>query len=292
MKRLLLVIAGIALLTVACRAEVNVRVDINEDQTGTATFEVGLDDEFKGLIESNGGSTDDLFSELNLEEGAGTAFTRTEGDMTYTGVEKDFTDIAEVTDELSSATGIDGLFDDFTFEMDDKTAELTASITAPEQDAGDFPIDPSQLTGDLFSSNFILTMPGTVVESNADEVLADGSLRWDLPILGGTKDVHARSEFGGSSLWWLWIVLGVVLVVGVIAIVAAVLMGKRQQQDAVNDAAAQYPESAVEALASDTTTDDTGSTVEPDDGDASESVDQPDTEGDPDGSEEPEHDED
>ena len=49
-------------------------------------------------------------------------------------------------------------------------------------------------------------------------------------------------------MWWLWIVLGVVLVVGVIAIIAAVILGRRQEKQAVTDAAAQYPQSAADAL--------------------------------------------
>lgn len=248
MKKLLLVVAGIALLAVACRAEVNVLVDINQDRSGSATFEFGLDDEFKNLIESSGGSTEDLLADVNLAAEGGEATTRTEGDMTYTGVRKDFTDVDEILGDLTGETNSDGPFTDFSFDMDDKTAELTATISAPEQDAGDLPIDPSTITDDIFSSNFILSMPGNVVEHNADEVLPDGRLRWDLPILGGTKEVHAVSEFGGSSLWWLWIVLGVVLIVGVIAIIAAVFIGRRQQREAVNDAAAQYPEPAVVAL--------------------------------------------
>ncbi len=250
MKKLLLLIAGIALLTVACRAEMNVIVDINEDQSGTAAFEFGLDEEFLGIIESTGGSVDDLFGELDLGEEGGEATIRTEGDMTFTGVTKDFTDVNEAMDELTGVTGSeDPLFQDFSFTMDDKTAELTARISAPEEDLGDFGLDPSALTGDLFSANFILGLPGTVVEHNADEVLADGRLKWDLPILGGEKEIYAKSEFGGSSLGWLWIVLGVVLVVGVAAIVAAIVLGKRQSKKAVSDAAAQYPQPAVAPVA-------------------------------------------
>ncbi len=264
MKKLLLLIAGIALLTVACRAEMNVIVDINEDQSGTAAFEFGLDEEFLGIIESTGGSVDDLFGELDLGEEGGEATVRTEGDMTFTGVTKDFTDVNEAMDELTGVTGSeDPLFQDFSFTMDDKTAELTARISAPEEDLGDFGLDPSALTGDLFSANFILGLPGTVVEHNADEVLADGRLRWDLPILGGEKEIYAKSEFGGSSLWWLWIVLGVVLVVGVAAIVAAIVLGKRQSKQAVTDAAAQYPQPAVDPTA-ETETSATSESTEPD----------------------------
>jgi hypothetical protein len=277
MKKLLLVIAGIALLAVACRAEMNVLVDINEDRSATATFEFGLDDEFKSVIESSGGSADDLLSDMDLGADGGEPVTRTEGDMTYTGVKMDFADIDDMAAKLADDEGADALFNDFAFEMDDSTAEVKASITAPEQDAGDLPIDPSDLTDEVFSANFILSMPGNVVEHNADEVLADGSLRWDLPILGGSKDVYARSEFGGSSIPWLWIILGIVLILGVIAVIAAVVLGKRQQKTAVDDAAAAYPQSAVDTLDTPAADDDDGATVESDNGDG-ESADDADQE--------------
>ena len=278
MKRLVLVIAGIALLAVACRAEVNVLVDINEDRSGTAAFEFGLDEEFLGLIESSGGSADDLFGELNLGADEGVATVRTEGDMTFTGVTKDFTDVNEAMDELTGVTGSeDPLFQDFSFTMDDETAELTAKVSTPEEALGDAPFDASALTGDVFAANFILGMPGTVVEHNADEVMADGRLRWDLPILGGDKDIYAKSEFGGSSLWWLWIVLGVVLVLGVIAIIAAVVLGKRQSKQAVSDAAAQYPQPAVGTSAESGATSRDSDTEVPEEPDT-EVPDEPDTE--------------
>ena len=250
MKKLVLLFAGIALLTVACKAEMNVLVDINDDRSGTVAFEFGLDDELRELLESSGGSADDLFGELDLDiatEG-GTVTERTEGDMTFTGATKDFDDISQVMTDLVGDTSGDGMFTEFSFVMDDETAALAATASSEEQDVGDLGLDPSSLTGDVFSANFILGMPGTVVEHNADEVLSDGRLKWSLPILGGTKTFIAKSEFGSSSLWWLWIVLGVVLVVGVIAIIAAVVLGRRQEKQAVTDAASQYPQSTADAL--------------------------------------------
>jgi hypothetical protein len=250
MKKLILLVVGVALLSVACKAEVNVLVDINDDQSGTVAFEFGLDDELRGLLEASGGTADDLFGELDLEIAAegGTATERTEGDMTFTGATKDFEDISQVMTDLVGETSGEGVFSDFTFVMDDEAAEFAATASSEEQDVGELGLDPSALTGEVFSANFILGMPGSVVEHNADEVLSDGRLKWALPVFGGTKTFMAKSEFGGSSLWWLWIVLGVVLVVGVIAIIAAVVLGKRQEKQAVTDAAAQYPQSSAEAL--------------------------------------------
>ncbi len=277
MKKLILLVVGVALLTVACRAEVNVAVDINEDRSGTIAFEFGLDEEFRELIESSGGTTDDLFGELDLGtdlvvEG-GTAIERTDGDMQYTGAKKDFDDISEVMADLIGDTGDEALFSEFSFVMDDESAALSATASADSQDTGDLPFDPSELTEDVFAANFILSMPGTVVEHNADEVLSDGRLLWSLPILGGTKTFIAKSDFGGGSLWWLWIILGVVLVVGVIAIVAAVVLGKKQEKQAVTDAASAYPQPAVDTLDVPAV----GAAVASDDDPATPSVDVPET---------------
>jgi len=248
MKRLVLLVVGIALLTVACRAEINVLVDIEEDRSGTIAFEFGLDEEFRELIESSGGTTDDVFGEFDLGMEGGTVTERTEGDMVYTGATQDFDDISEVMADLIGDTSDEGMFTEFSFVMDDETAALSATASQSTEDLGDIPFDPSEITDDVFSANFILGMPGTVVEHNADEVLSDGRLLWSLPILGGTKTFIAKSEFGGgSSLGWLWILLGVVLIVGVAAIIAAVVLGKRQEKQAVTDAASQYPQPAVVA---------------------------------------------
>jgi len=246
MKKLVLLIAGIALLTVACRAEMNVLVDIEEDRSGTIAFEFGLDEEFRELIESSGGTTDDVFGEFDLGMEGGTVTERTDGEMVYTGATQDFEDISEVMADLIGDTSDEGMFTEFSFVMDDETAALSATASQSTEDLGDIPFDPSEITDDVLSANFILGMPGTVVEHNADEVLSDGRLLWSLPILGGTKTFIAKSEFGGgSSLWWLWVILGVVLVVGVAAIIAAVVLGKRQEKQAVTDAATQYPQPAV-----------------------------------------------
>lgn len=242
MKKLLMLVAATAVLVVGCRAEVNVLLDVNEDGSGSATFEFGLDEEFLNLIEDMGGSPDELWAEMDLAAGEGTPVERTEGDMTYTGVQRDFDDISEITSDLQGEINADAPFSEFSFEMDEEQAELNATVSAPEQDLGDVGLDPSMLTGDIFSANFILAMPGSVTEHNADEVLSDGRLKWALPLLGGEKQINARSEIGGSSLWWLWIILGVVLIVGAIAVIAAIILGRRQSKEAVEDAASQYPQ--------------------------------------------------
>jgi hypothetical protein len=246
-------LAGAVLFT-SCRAEVNLMLDVEEDRSGTFAFELGLDEEFRELMESNDANPDDLFGELdpNLE---GTTYEREEGAMSFQGVSVEFDDVDEFTAELADSTAEIGSFNSFSFVMDDTTAVFDASISAPEEDlGGDLPIDPSQLTDQFFSANFILSMPGTVTTHNADEVLGDGRLRWDLPLLGGESAFHAESDVGGGGFPWLWIILGTLLIAGLIAVGIAVTNRSKQQRQAVADAAAAHPApSALSQWTPDTT---------------------------------------
>ncbi len=103
----------------------------------------------------------------------------------------------------------------------------------------DFPIDPSEITGDIFSAKVIVTMPGNVTEHNADEERSDGALVWNLPLVG-TKDIFATSSFGGSGVNWIWFVVGGILLVGVIAAVAAIMASRKDSERAVAEAAAAH----------------------------------------------------
>jgi len=245
MRKALLVfgVTAAAVVLASCRAEVNIALDVEEDGSGVMAFELGLDEELRELMGSTGADPDDLFGDIESDLEEGTVTQREEGDMSFQGVEIEFDDIDEVTGFLTdSSSDFFGGFGTLSFELDETSAVFDATLLAEEQDLGDFPFDPSQFTGDFLSANFILTMPGTVTVHNADEVLADGRLRWDLPLLGGEIDLHAESEFGGSGFPWLILILGIVLLIGATATVAAVIMGRRQEKQAVSDAAAAYPQ--------------------------------------------------
>jgi len=228
-----------ALLLAACRAEVNISLDVAEDGSGSVAFELGTDQEFRDLMGSSGADADDLFGDIESGVEGGEVFEREDGDMSYQGVRVDFDNIDEVSDTLTDV-GSDffGGFGTFSFEIDESSAVFDATLTADEQDLGqDIPFDPSQLSGDFFSAGFVLSMPGTVTSHNADEVLADGSLRWELPLLGGTTELHAESEFGGSGFPWLFVIIALVVVIGIAALVGAITMSSRKEKQAVSAAA-------------------------------------------------------
>ncbi len=271
MKKLMVLAALLAVLATACRAEVLMGLDVQEDGSGSMTMEVGVDEELQGLLEMGGGSPDDLLGDLSIDAPEGAETTqRTEGDMTYYGVKIDFADPAEL--EKFMTEGGNDAFEEFALVVDDGGAELRARMNVPTQDLGDAPFDPSQITDEFFSAKFVVSLPGKVVESNADETLPDGRLVWDLPITGGEKEVFARSETGGGALTLLWIILGVILVIAIaVAVVIAVL--RNQQPDRAIDEA-----SDADALAGDDTTSDDATNER-----AADAVEEPRDGGDPEG---------
>jgi hypothetical protein len=245
MRKYLFIFALLALALSACRVESNVVLSIEEDGSGTVGFELGMDQEFRDLMEQSGGSLEDILTDLPDFGGQDvTPTNRVDGDMTYIGVESTVDDISSF--DFSSADG--EFFSAFSYEFDRKSSSLTATISAGDiaGDAGDLPFDLSSISGEFFSANIVISMPGTVVEHNADKVLGDGTLVWEVPLSGST-DIFAKSSFGGSSNSWIIWILGLVLLVGIVAAVTATIVSRRESKKAVADAsaAARTPEETM-----------------------------------------------
>lgn len=239
MRKYVLAFLGLALLLSACRIESNIILDINEDGSATVGVEIGFDEEMLNLMSSSGGDPSDILSDLpNLGGDGMEPIQRTEGDMTYFGATTNVDDLSTYDFD-----GFEGeAFSEFSYEFDDAGATLSAMVDATgvgDFGGGDLPIDPSEITGDIFSARVLVTMPGDVKESNADEVLSDGTLVWNLPFTG-TKEILATSSFGGTGFNTIWLVLGGVLIVGAIAAIAAMTMSKKDSEKAVAEAAASY----------------------------------------------------
>lgn len=253
MRRSLIVLACLlAALAVSCRAEVNLGLNVEEDGSGTLLFEVGTDEEFREFMASFGADPNELFGELEGTIGAddeATIVDRDEAGMHFEGVEVPFDDIEELVDQVGGIAGDFGAFDSFSFVIDGSTAVFDATVSSGEalDPVADFGVDPSLVGGDAVSVNFILRMPGTVTTTNADATLPDGRLMWELPLLGGTVMFHAASDLGGSSFPWLWLVVGLILLVGLIVVVAVVVTGRRQQRQAVVEAAAAHAQRGGES---------------------------------------------
>jgi len=245
MRKYVLAFFGLALLLSACRIESNIILDIDEDGSATVGAEVGFDEEMLDLVSQSGGDPEDLLSDLPSLEGQEVEpISRVEGDMTFFG----FTTSVEDLSTYDFA-GLQGeTFSEFIYESDGSSATLTATVDATgigDLGGGDLPIDPSEITADVFSARVLVTMPGSVTEHNADEVTGDGTLVWNLP-LSGSVDVFATSTFGNTAPTWFWFVVGGILIVGTGATVAAVMMSRKNSENAVADAAASYQQSNTE----------------------------------------------
>jgi hypothetical protein len=246
MRKYVLAFLGLALLLSACRIESNIIIDINEDGSATVAAEVGFDEEMLDLVGQGGGDPSDILGDLPDLGGQDTQpIQRVEGDMSYFGVQTTIADLSTFDFD-----GLDGqTFSEFSYEFDDASATLSAKVDSTglgDLGGDDLPIDPSEITGDIFSAQIVVTMPGTVTVHNADEVLGDGTLVWNLP-LSGTKDILATSDFGSSPASWVWFVVGGVLIVGIVAAVGAVMMSKRNSEQAVATAAVEHTQSEESA---------------------------------------------
>ncbi|MEN8041737.1 MAG: hypothetical protein ABFR95_09560 [Actinomycetota bacterium] len=239
MRKYVLAFFALTLLLSACRIESNIRIDIAEDGSAGVGVEIGFDEELLDLATQGGGDLDDMIGDLpDFGDGVSEPIQRVEGDMTYFGVQTAVDDLA--TWDFGGAQ--EEFFSEFSYIHNDKSATLAAEIaSAGLGDLGgeELPIDPSDLTDDFFSAKVFVKMPGTVTESNADEVLPDGTLVWNLGLTGATE-ILASSSYGASSISWIWFVVGGVLIVGILAAIAAVVTSRKESEKAVAAAAAAH----------------------------------------------------
>lgn len=258
MRKFMLLIALLTIVLAGCRVESNVILDIDEDGSALVGAEMGFDDEFAALLEDSDMSPDELFADLPSFGDDVVAIERTEGDMTYVGVASTVDDISNFQQNAAEL----GTFSSFSYEFDDSGATLDATVSAADvgelggDGLDDLGIDPSQLTDEFFSANVVVTMPGEVSEHNADVVRSDGTLVWKVPFSGSTQ-ITAVSSFGTSAANWTLIILIGLLLIGVVAVVAALIMSRRQSQSAVDEAAASHAETQGEAPQTTATIEDT-----------------------------------
>jgi hypothetical protein len=213
LKKLFTLIALGAILLAGCRLEARVGLDVQDDGSGEAVVEVGIDDELLELIRPVGIEVEQIIEGLGVVSGGGEVDERREGDVNYYSATRTFTSVAELEEIIGSLGDID--VGEVSLQVDDEGASFAGRLEPPEIDAtlgGVGLIDPGQLEGAV-EFNLDLKLPGDVVSHDADEVLADGALRWSID-LDGPTEMNAESTFGdGGFPTWL------------IAIIAAGIVG-------------------------------------------------------------------
>ncbi len=249
MRKYVFIFALLTLALTACRAESNLILDIESDGSGTVGFEIGFDEEFRNLLEQSGTSPSDMLSDLPDMSGSDiVAIERTDGDMSYVGAQFPVDDLSAIDLTKDGLDFFAEFFSDFSFTFDDDSATLAATVKAADLGGSseDLPFDTSSLTEDIFSANIVVSMPGNVVQHNADEVRGNGTLVWTIPLSGSTT-ISATSELGGSSGSSIVWILAAVLLIGIIAAVAATIVSRNKKSETAVAAAAALGSSDAEA---------------------------------------------
>lgn len=242
MRPLIAILTLLALAASACQIRTDIKLDIAADETGTVAFELGFDEEFRQLAESEGGE----FSVENLEGFGGdvpgdwSIEDFDDGQFAGTRFAVAFTSLADLRSKLAEIdSGSDDptadFFDTITVTRDGETFRFEATIDQVDQalqDAGgfDFGLDPAQFLSEVFLIRFVVKMPGAIQSHNADRI--DGStLVWEVPLDGSSRTLTAVSgSSGGFPLTIFLAALGGLAILGALWLVA---QRRRRQIDTV-----------------------------------------------------------
>ena len=242
MRRLLILMAALVLLTTACKIEINAELEIMADKSGNVIFEFGFDDEVAALAEANGASPESMLGDFDFEDipGAETS-TEQRGDMTFTIIKvpvEDFTEAEGMAGDLT-----EGLTDDFEITFTDDRVTISGSTTLDDALGGggdDLGISP-EMMAEFFSVNIKVTMPGKILSHNATSQ-SGNTLTWVIDLTAGTLDIQAESDpnasSGGSGLM-LYLLIGAAVILA--AVLAWLWMKKRGETAPAADAAPPAP---------------------------------------------------
>ncbi len=208
MRRIIVLVVLLALVSTACQIRIDTVVSVNEDESGTFAIEMAMDEELRNLSSENGG-------EINLADGMGSLPDNwsvndfVDGEFEGTRISTDFADFTDLTAKLSVLAElgegdegapnelIDGL--EFTregdrFAFDARLEQLTDSFAETGGEGLTFEgLDPADLLESLFLIRFVVTLPGTLGDNNADSV--DGNtLVWVIALDGEDRTLFAESN--------------------------------------------------------------------------------------------------
>lgn len=265
-RGLLLFVVFAVALTGCFRSDLS--IEVNDDGSGVYTQVVAINPKaFTEIAEQFGGSEEDLgipedpcdeiVSSANEEQGelpdGATVEPYRDGDFCGATFTVEFDDVNELQDifgQISAETENQGFgtLSSFTLERDGDGWFFEAA-PASSADTGGPGADEMGMFEDFMrgASNVVrLKLPGRQVDHNADRIDDDGTMIWNIDVLGDSRTLTARTEpgdpitdetftdageqvageigggsgsgsddDGGSSV--LWIVLGAVVVVAAIA---------------------------------------------------------------------------
>lgn len=232
MRRLLPLVALLALLTAACRIESNIGAEINADGSGMISAEIGYDEEAAGFIEQFAGE-EDPFGDNPLAGFPNAQITEEDrGGMHYRIYSAEVEDI-EAALQQAMAADSGGFIEEFTLTVGPNRVEVTGRGSAGAATEGAEGFLPADQLAESLAINLRLTLPGKILENNADS--QDGNtLTWAIPITGEALEIRAvsdpsQSEGGGFPMWVI-IVIAAVVIAGIAAIG---LLGRKRSRAAI-----------------------------------------------------------
>ncbi len=194
MRRMVLAAALLALLAVGCKAELALVVDLEADGSGTVELVSGFDEEFIQLVFQGADPAETVFQDNDFAESEDAEFdTFEEGEFTYYRITRPFANPDEILQLAEDDIPIEGIMVDIGDEEVRVVAQTEQGLgdLAGSEDLQGFSPD---ILADTISVTARLRMPGEVTSHNADRVLEDGTLEWDVPLTGQGLDIQAVSD--------------------------------------------------------------------------------------------------
>jgi hypothetical protein len=210
----LFVLVVFALVVSGCYRS-DLEIEVNDDGSGTYTQLVAINlDAFTEMSEQFGGGEEaglpeDPCAEMTSEAESGTeelpegveVEAYRDGDFCGVKFTAQFDDVAELEDifgQISSETESQGFgsLSSFVIEQDGDGwfFEATPSASSGESMGDDTGMFEDFMEG---ASNIVrVKLPGEQVEHNADRIDDDGTMIWNLDVLGDTRTLTARTEPG------------------------------------------------------------------------------------------------
>jgi hypothetical protein len=247
----------LALALSSCTIRFDMGVDVKEDESGTFTVFVGLDQEMRDLIAQSGGEDTNIVDQMTqqvpegfkVEEYSEDGFEGAKISGSFSSFDDLNQRLTQAGGDQASALGGD-VVNSFQFTHEGDEFHFTADVSSLGQDltttlgdagSSDLPsgFDTSMLS-DLFDMRFRLTLPGEIKDNNADSVNGN-TLTWNLALDEQRDALEATSSTAGGSS---------ALLIGGIAVIAALLLGggvamSRRRKQASVEAVESTPASPI-----------------------------------------------
>ncbi len=229
-RPLILLTVAVALLLVGCEVRIHADMVVNEDETGTFTVELAVDEELAAL--AGGDFSDELSIDTAPEDWAVEAFVEDGYEGVRATIGFDSLDrLVSLLDELTvDDAGVVGAIPGFLYDILPTRVEddFTFRLNIPEEMGGFFgeefseipiPLELDMLDS-VFDVRFTLVLPGEIVTSNADVVTGD-TLVWNLSLTDGGRvlEAHSRLENSNQQMIIMWGAIGLAVAVVLILVV-------------------------------------------------------------------------